>query len=170
MGTGFIELDSDQFYQGVPNKLVTGLTAAYRLIRWMKEVKLNIFLMSPFTHKVVPLIFPSLRCLTFTVQNDVCAEFDTKRLFLDWCSEEGKVSSLSLTPRCVCYARHILTVLVIRRISTLLCLHRLIFSNHLLLLKKSLLSLLIKKSAHSLSTWHTIGSFFPSEWLRERTL
>ncbi len=42
--------------------------------------------------KLIFLIVPSLRCLSFSVQNDVCAVFDTRRLFSHSAAEGGKVS------------------------------------------------------------------------------
>ena len=38
-------------------------------------------LKSPSTQKYVFLLLPTVGCLSFTVQNDVCAEFNTRRLF-----------------------------------------------------------------------------------------
>ena len=47
-------------------------------------------LKSSFSKKCVFLLVTSVRCLTFTVQNDVCPEFDTRRLFSYSSAESGK--------------------------------------------------------------------------------
>ena len=44
----------------------------------------------PSTQKCVFLLVLTVGCLSFTVQNDVCAEFDTKRLLSHSSSEGGK--------------------------------------------------------------------------------
>ncbi len=50
-------------------------------------------LKSRSNEKCVLLIATSLGCLTFTVQNDLCAEFDDRRLFSHLCVEEGKFNT-----------------------------------------------------------------------------
>ncbi len=47
-------------------------------------------LKSSSTQKCVSLIVTSPGCLSFTVQNDACAEFDTRRLFSHSSAEAGK--------------------------------------------------------------------------------
>ena len=51
----------------------------------------NIFAFkSPSSLKCVFVFVPALGCLSFTVQNDVCAEFDTRSLFSYSSAESGK--------------------------------------------------------------------------------
>ena len=50
----------------------------------------NILIEVTSTQKCVLLTVPSAGCLSFTVQNDVCAEFDTGRLFSKSSAEGGK--------------------------------------------------------------------------------
>ncbi len=50
------------------------------------------------TQKCVWLIVSSLGCLRFTLQNDACAEFDTRRLFSRSSAEGGKFLCAHLKP------------------------------------------------------------------------
>ena len=56
------------------------------------------------THQCVWLVDASLGCLSSTVQNDVCAEFDTRRLFSNLSAEGGGGGSLC-THRNVHYSK-----------------------------------------------------------------
>ncbi len=49
----------------------------------------NVNLKFPSTQKSVFLL-PTVECWSFTVQNNVCAEFDTRRLFSHSSAESGK--------------------------------------------------------------------------------
>ena len=52
---------------------------------------------SPSTRNCVFLLVPTVECLSITVQNDACAEFDTKRLFSHSSAESGKFLCAKIT-------------------------------------------------------------------------
>ena len=63
-----------------------------RLIQWMMLANWNALLTEGIQEKqlvistaskCVLLLVPTVECLSFTVQNDVCAEFNVRRLFSD---------------------------------------------------------------------------------------
>ena len=55
---------------------------------------MNCCTMSPFTPNDVFLLDPLVGCLNFTVQNDVCADFDIRRPFSHSSAGSGRLDFL----------------------------------------------------------------------------